>query len=100
MSDISKHLNDETVCLLLEKVGYGGTKVLLYLLAVGESNKNQIRLKAEMGPNSLEGSVHRLAMLNLIQEREGRGTEVLYSLTEKGKTVAGHLDAAEKILLS
>jgi|GEM_PF-5590408 DNA-binding HxlR family transcriptional regulator len=98
MSDIPIQKNDETVCILLERVGYGGIKVLLYLLKHEESNKNQMRVKAEMGPNSLEGTIHRLHVLELVAEKEGRGTEMLYSLTDKGKKVAESLDTAERIL--
>lgn len=85
---------------MIEKLGQSGIKMLLYLLKNGESNKNTIRINAEMGVEGVLKAVNELGKRGLIADREGRGTEVLYSLTEKGKAVAGHLDAAEKILLS
>lgn len=98
MSNIPIDRNNETVGVVLEDVGQAGIKALIYLLKVTESNKYQMVQKSSMGTGSTEGVLLRLYRLGLIQDRPGKGTETIYSLTEKGKKIAEHLDAAERIL--
>jgi len=82
--------------MLVEELDISGIKMLLYLLDVGESNKNQIRIKAAMGVEGVLNAINNLNNLGLLTERPGKGSEKLLSLSEKGKRVAIHLDAAEK----
>lgn len=102
MSLISEERNGETVCVVTElsDIGKAGIKALLYLLRNGESNAYQMTKKAGMGTGNTTAVLRGLHILELVDEKEGRGNENVYFLTEKGKAVAEHLDAAEKILLS
>lgn len=92
--------NNESVCLLIEKLRSSGIKILLYLLKVGKANKNVIRIEAGMGVESVSSSLFTLYKLGLVKDEPGKGTETLYLLTEKGKKVAEYLKAAQDLLES
>ena len=98
MSNILDKDNDKSVCVLLEKIGQSGIKFLLFLLKYGDSNKNQIRIKAFMGVESVINTALKLYKVGLIIDKPGRGTETLYSLTDKGRRVADLLKQADDIL--
>jgi predicted transcriptional regulator len=86
------------VCVLIEKLGQSGIKMLLFLLKKGESNKNSIRINAEMGVEGVLKAINELGKRGLITDREGKGTETLYSLTSKGKEIAELLKKADDLL--
>jgi hypothetical protein len=98
MANIPMQINDETVCVLLEDVGKAGIKALIYLFRKGETNVYQMTLKGSMGTGNTRSVLLQLHKLGLVEDKEGKGNETIYSLLDKGKRVAAHLDAAERIL--
>ncbi len=95
---MSNNQHSKSVCVLIEEIGTSGIKMMLYLLKKGESNKNQIRINASMGVEGVLNAINDLGKRCLIVDRKGKGTEVLYSLTPKGKKVAEYIAEAERVL--
>jgi DNA-binding MarR family transcriptional regulator len=100
MVKMMEYSDSKSVCVLIEKLRSSGIKILLYLLKVGKANKNTIRIEAGMGVESVSGALFTLYKLGLIKDEPGKGTETIYSLTEKGKRLAEHLKAAQDLLES
>jgi predicted transcriptional regulator len=93
-----KYLKNKLGYALIEKLRSSGIKILLYLLKVEKANKNTIRIQAGMGVESVSSALFTLYKLGLIKDEKGKGTETIYSLTEKGKKLAEHLKAAQELL--
>lgn len=91
-------INEKMVCMVVERLGRAGIKAMLFLYKHGKNNAYQITLKAGMSTGATKGVLLELVNMGLVKQEEGRGIEILYSLTEKGKKVAEHLDAIETIL--
>jgi predicted transcriptional regulator len=99
MTQIDTEIDSKTVCvLLIEKIGTAGMKAIVHLSKFGESNRRQIILKSSMGTSSTKGVLLQLCRIGLLADKEGRGNETIYFLTEKGKRVAEHINMIEEIL--
>lgn len=98
MANIPLQRNDKAVCELLEKIGQAGIKAIIYLFRNGESNAYQMTIKGSMGTGTTRPVLLQLHVMGMVDDKPGRGNENIYFLTDKGRKVAEHLDAAEKIL--
>jgi predicted transcriptional regulator len=98
MSIIAEERNGRTVCVLLENVGKAGIKALRFLLKHGETNAYRMTIEGSMGTGNTRSVLLQLHKMELVVQKEGKGNEILYALTEKGKKVAGHIEAAEQLL--
>jgi len=101
MANMEKQIDGKTVCVLrhlIDDIGVAGMKALVYLLKNGECNKRKMVIGASMGTSSTKGVLLQLKILGLLDDKEGRGQETIYYLTEKGKKIAEHLDMIEKVL--
>lgn len=90
--------NGRMVCILAEELSMAKIKILLYLLKRGKSNAYTIMRGAGTGTGHTKGVLLDLIQMGLLLQEEGKGTEVLYFLTEKGKKVAEHLNEINKLL--
>jgi len=74
--------------------------VLVYLHRAGGSSKVSYILESIKNYNSIKSAGSRLeeAYLITITEHTGRSGYFLYELTDLGRSVAQHLDAAERVI--
>ncbi|MEM4406208.1 MAG: winged helix-turn-helix domain-containing protein [Candidatus Methanomethylicaceae archaeon] len=91
-------INEKMMYMVVERLGRAGIKALLFLYKYGRNNAYQIIQKAGMSTGATKGVLLQLVNMGLVKQEEGRGIEILYSLTEKGKKVAEHLNAVEELL--
>jgi len=90
--------NRRMVCVLVEELSMAKIKILLYLLKHGNANAYTIMRGAGTGTGHTKGVLLDLVRMDLVRQEEGKGTEILYFLTEKGRKVAEHFNIIDKLL--
>lgn len=85
-------------CVLIERIGESGIKIILFLLKKSYAKISDFKNEIGMGVEAIYRSIAILLSMNLIYEKEMKGNIRVFELTEKGKAIAECLKKAEEIL--
>ena len=82
----------------LEKFSINDFRVVLYLYKVGEANVTQTARELGMSYSTAYKTYYKLLYYRLVDQKRGDRTEILYTLTHRGKKVAEYLLKINEIL--